>query len=52
MALLSAVFLAQAIEKIIKAYLIGKKAGEYEALGFKEAKLKIDEIARTYGHNI
>jgi len=45
-------FLAQAIEKIIKAYLIGKRASEYEALGFQKAKLKIDEIARSYSHNI
>ena len=45
-------FLAQAIEKIIKAYLIGKRAGEYEALGFQRGKFKIDEIARSYSHNI
>ncbi|OGW80451.1 MAG: hypothetical protein A3C47_05610 [Omnitrophica bacterium RIFCSPHIGHO2_02_FULL_51_18] len=45
-------FLAQAIEKIIKAYLIGKRAGEYETLGFQKAKLKIDEIARSHSHNI
>ncbi len=45
-------FLAQGLEKICKAYMIGMKSGEYENLSFKAAKREIDKIAKSYGHDL
>lgn len=45
-------FLAQGLEKICKAYMIGRKSGEYENLSFKAAKQEIDKIAKSYSHNL
>ena len=45
-------FLAQAVEKFAKAYLLAKRPSDYENLNFLEGKKAIDKIARFYGHEI
>ncbi|BBO16921.1 hypothetical protein BPIT_12130 [Candidatus Brocadia pituitae] len=39
-------FYAQGLEKVCKAYILGKSASEYEGLPEKEAREKIDKIVR------
>jgi len=45
-------FYHQGLEKLCKAYLLALESSEYENLPEKEAKEKIDNIARTYSHDI
>jgi len=44
----------QGIEKTCKAYLLGARSAEYEALQEKEAEIKVDKIAKDkkMGHNL
>lgn len=42
----------QGIEKVCKAYILGKRASEYESLSEQDARNKINEIAKKIGHNL
>lgn len=48
----SAFFYAQGLEKICKAYFLGKRSFEYESLSETEARKRIDKIVREYGHSL
>lgn len=45
-------FLAQGVEKICKAYFIGRHYSSYKTLRFEEAKMAIDKVAKKAGHNL
>ncbi len=42
----------QGLEKVCKAYLLGARSAEYEALPEQEARKKVDVIAREMGHKL
>jgi hypothetical protein len=45
-------FLAQGVEKICKAYLIGQRYSEYEMMDFEKAKTTIHKIAKDLSHGL
>lgn len=45
-------FIEQGLEKICKAYLIGKKSSEYRNVGYKKARKRIHQIAQSLGHQV
>jgi len=45
-------FNSMGFEMVTKAYLLATRASEYEGLERREAVRKIDEIAKSMGHNV
>lgn len=45
-------FLPQGVEKLCKAYILGKRAEEYISLPRQDALEKINKIAKESGHNL
>ncbi|MBI3292888.1 MAG: hypothetical protein HYZ73_08805 [Elusimicrobia bacterium] len=45
-------FIHQGLEKVCKAYLIGKNAPSYEHLTIDDARREIDRLARSFRHRL
>lgn len=45
-------FIHQGLEKVCKAYLIGKNASSYEHLTVDDARREIDRLARSFCHRL